>query len=133
MKFSPFSYISPKTDTFETSLISSYNKERSEEIKQNSYWRNSHSKTKYYCSVCGTEITHSSRGMCVNCAKKAQRITTWPYRETLKKLIKTTPFTKIGQQFNVSDNTIRKWCIHYNLPSKSREIKTYSEEEWKNI
>lgn len=71
--------------------------------------------------------------MCVNCAKKAQRTTTWPDRETLKNLIRTTPFTRIGQQFNVSDNTIRKWCIHYNLPSKSSEIKKYTEEEWINI
>lgn len=51
-------------------------------------------------------------------------------REELKNLIRTTPFTKIAANFGVSDNAIRKWCIKFNLPSKSREIKKYSEEEW---
>lgn len=47
-----------------------------------------------------------------------------------KKLIKSESFVKIGQMFNVSDNTIRKWCIKYNLPKTKRDIKKYSDEEW---
>ena len=30
----------------------------------------------------------------------------------------------------VSDNAIRKWCIGYELPSKKKDIKKYSDEEW---
>jgi hypothetical protein len=48
-------------------------------------------------------------------------------------LIRTTPFTQIGKQFNVSDNAIRKWCDKYDLPRKSSEIKKYSNNEWENI
>jgi hypothetical protein len=54
-------------------------------------------------------------------------------REELKQLIRTTPFTQIGKQFNVSDNAIRKWCDKYDLPRKSSEIKKYSNNEWENI
>ena len=36
------------------------------------------------------------------------------------------PFTKIGQQFGVSDNSIRKWCDAENLPRKVKDIKSYS-------
>lgn len=43
------------------------------------------------------------------------------------------PFTKIGQQFGVTDNAIRKWCVSEGLPSKSKDIKTYSDKEWELI
>ena len=32
--------------------------------------------------------------------------------------------------YGVSDNAIRKWCDSENLPRKSKEIKSYSDEEW---
>lgn len=54
-------------------------------------------------------------------------------REELKNLIRTTPFTRIGEQYNVSDNAVRKWCDKYNLPRKVSEIKQYSDEEWEKI
>ena len=54
-------------------------------------------------------------------------------REELKNLIRTMPFTKIGEKFNVSDNAIRKWCDKYNLPRKSSDIKKYSDEEWLKV
>ena len=56
-----------------------------------------------------------------------------PSREELKNLIRIIPFTKIGQQYGVSDNTIRKWCEGYSLPKKVSEIKNYSDEEWSKI
>ena len=54
-------------------------------------------------------------------------------REELKNLIRNKPFTQIGKQFGVSDNTIRKWCDKFNLPKKKTEIQNYSEEEWSKI
>lgn len=54
-------------------------------------------------------------------------------RETLKSLIRSTPFTRIAEQFGVSDNAIRKWCDYYNLPRRVKDIKSYSDEEWENI
>ena len=48
-------------------------------------------------------------------------------------LIRTTPFTKIGEKFGVSDNAIRKWCISFNPPSRVKDIKAYSDVEWEKI
>ncbi len=54
-------------------------------------------------------------------------------RDTLKNLIRATPFTQIGRKYNVSDNAIRNWCKRYNLPSTKKEISLYSDEEWEKI
>ena len=45
-------------------------------------------------------------------------------------MIRTIPFTVIGKNFGVTDNAIRKWCIDYNLPSKKKDILSFSDEEW---
>lgn len=37
----------------------------------------------------------------------------------LFELLKETPFTKVGEIYNVSDNAVRKWCLKYNIPNKS--------------
>lgn len=39
--------------------------------------------------------------------------------EIFKKL---RTFTKVGSYYKVSDNAVRKWCISYNLPSKTNEL-----------
>ena len=54
-------------------------------------------------------------------------------REELKNLIRNKPFIQIGKQYNVSDNTIRKWCDKLNLPRKVSDIKQYSDEDWTKI
>lgn len=84
---------------------------------------------KKYCIDCGKPISDVST-RCLECNAKT-RITSKPVtREELKSLIRTTPFTKIGEMYGVSDNAIRKWCEGYNLPTKKKEIKAYSQEEW---
>ena len=87
----------------------------------------------YYCIDCQKEISTGST-RCLPCenkrrAKNFSKVT----REELKNLIRTTPFTRIGEQFGVSDNAVRKWCDKYNLPRKASEIKQYSDEEWEKI
>ena len=86
-------------------------------------------KYKKYCKRCGKEICHEST-YCSSCKALLSRVVERPDRSTLKQLIRTNSFLSIGKQFNVSDNTIRKWCIAYHLPSKKKDIKTYSNEEW---
>lgn len=83
-----------------------------------------------YCVDCGKEIsTRSTR--CNDCEHKNRiknskmRIS----RDDLKKKIRNLPFTKIGEEFGVSDKAIAKWCIKYNLPSKKKDIKSYSDAE----
>lgn len=87
---------------------------------------------KKYCIDCGKPISDGST-RCLECQAKT-RITEKPVtREELKKLIRTKPFTKIGELYGVSDNAIRKWCARYNLPTKKKDIGAYSDEEWANI
>lgn len=87
---------------------------------------------KNHCIDCGKEITYQAT-RCIDCAGK-NRITEIPInRNELKKLIRSTPFTKIGEQFRVSDNCIRKWCQKYDLPFKVSEIKKISDLDWENL
>ncbi len=93
-------------------------------------------KKKNYCIDCGKELTKETTIRCRSCNAKHKTIPleSMPVtRDELKDLIRTTPFTKIGEQFKVSDNTIRKWCDKFKLPRKVCEIKQYSDEEWSKI
>lgn len=56
-----------------------------------------------------------------------------PNREELKALIRKKSFVQIGKDYAVSDNTIRRWCIAYNLPSLKRDINSYTDEQWEKI
>lgn len=90
---------------------------------------------KYYCKDCGKEITKGSI-RCISCEAKSRVI---PFekmevsRQDLKDLIRIKSFAEIGRQFSVSDNTIRKWCIKYGLPSKKSEINNISDLDWSKI
>lgn len=87
-----------------------------------------------YCMCCGKQISKDAvTGLCFQCHSKTIRVVEWPSREELKQLIRTTPFTIIGDRFNVADNTVRKWCDRYNLPRRVKDIKSYSDEEWELI
>lgn len=89
---------------------------------------------KYFCKQCGKEITkYSDSGLCYNCHAKTTRLVERPTREELKQMIRNIPFTQIGKQYGVSDNSIKKWCITENLPYKKSEIKKISDEDWSNI
>lgn len=90
-------------------------------------------KIKHFCILCKKEIISNNAKYCVDCGHKIQRKCERPSREELKNLIRTKPFTQIGKQFGVSDNTIRKWCDVEGLPRKSNEIKSYSDKEWELI
>ena len=78
------------------------------------------------------EITKGAE-RCKECAAKISRTVIRPTREELKNLIRTKSFVELGRIYNVSDNAIRKWCKHYNLPSKKSDIKKMSDEEWLSI
>lgn len=98
-----------------------------ERLSDDELYNSSHT-GKFYCEDCGCEISYGAR-KCLSCRnkEKSQNI---PERNVLKSLIRTTPFTKIGIQYGVSDNAVRKWCDKYSLPRRSGEIKKYTQEEW---
>lgn len=86
------------------------------------------------CLKCGKEITkYSSTKLCPDCYKKSTRIVERPSREELKQMIRTLPFTKIAEQYGVTDNAIRKWCDNYELPRTKSDIKSYNDEDWEKI
>lgn len=84
---------------------------------------------KNYCIDCGAPITAEAI-RCRDCANKARIVEKPVTREELKDKIRTSPFTTIAKEFNVSDNAIRKWCEGYGLPTRKKDIKAYSDEEW---
>lgn len=87
---------------------------------------------KNFCIDCGKEITGKSI-RCCDCNGKAHRTEKPVTRDELKELIRTLPFTKIGDKFGVTDNAVRKWCDTFNLPRTKEEITAYSDEQWKLI
>lgn len=93
-------------------------------------------KDKNYCIDCKTEINQYSI-RCPKCAAafvgKINRVVKRPNREVLKQLIRTKSFTAIASDYNVTDNSIRKWCIAEGLPSKKKDIQKISDEEWEKI
>lgn len=83
------------------------------------------------CPQCGGKKSFYAN-VCTKCAGKNQRHFEVS-RSDLKKMIRIMPFTEIGKNFGVSDNAIKKRCIQMGLPSLKKEIKQYTDEEWKKI
>lgn len=78
------------------------------------------------CSKCGKEIGHSNTtGLCIKCFGEEKRIVERPSKEQLLLELKESNFTQVGKKYNVSDNTIRKWCKSYELPTHIKEIKEF--------
>jgi predicted RNA-binding Zn-ribbon protein involved in translation (DUF1610 family) len=94
----------------------------------------------YYCPICGNKKTRNAKNCkkCSNLLKKEQGFTKKIYpkilsREQLKDEIRNFTFVELSQKYNVSRNTIKNWCIFYNLPNTRNEILNYSNEEWQKI
>lgn len=102
------------------------------ELKEKTRLEQPSSNTKrFICIDCG-EPVWKENSRCISCARALQSAnSSKPSREILKAKIKNTPFTKIGAEYRVTDNAVRKWCKSYGLPSKSSEIKEIVQKgEW---
>lgn len=115
-------------EAFNLTVSSSFDEARCKEITE----KKNQEKTINQCRNCGKEIDRQAY-YCSECWYVLSRKTQRPYREELKHLIRDNSFTSIAQTFNVSDNTIRKWCKSYNLPHKTTDIKLISHEDWQLI
>lgn len=83
-------------------------------------------KEKFTCIRCGKPIDVKGKtGMCKACyqATEHKEGVVRPTKEQLEKDIYTMSFLKIGKKYGVCDNTIRKWCKKYGLPSTRIELK----------
>jgi hypothetical protein len=79
-----------------------------------------HNETKkFYCKDCGKELSRNWE-TCQPCWKKRQRKVVWPTKEELEALIKITSMTKIGEQFGVSGNAVKKWCKSYGIDIRKK-------------
>ena len=88
----------------------------------------------HICGICGKSIdSNNTTGFCAKCYHTLTRKVDRPTREELKTMIRVTPFTRIGQRYNVSDNAVRKWCKSSNLPYKTHDILSLSDEQWNEI
>jgi len=79
--------------------------------------------------VCGNYKNHKAKN-CMVCYTVKKRKVERPSKEDLEKLVQEYPLTKIGKMFGVSDNSVRKWCMSYNiknLPNNSYRMKKFLE------
>ena len=90
---------------------------------------------KRYCKNCGAELSAHAQvtGLCGKCFKESTRKAERPPRDELKELIRNKTFVEIGKCYGVTDNAVRKWCELVHLPRTKKEIKKYTDEEWKEI
>ena len=83
---------------------------------------NSYIKEKTLCIDCWQEISPWAI-RCVSCHAKSVQTTERPSRTQLLEEIGTSSFFATGKKYGVSDNSIRKWCKQYSLPTHTKEIK----------
>lgn len=85
-----------------------------------------------FCIDCGKKI-NAKATRCISCQALLTRKVERPSREELKSMIRTMTFVDIGKKYGVRDNSIRKWCISMNLPSKKCDINKYTNEDWEFV
>lgn len=79
----------------------------------------------YYCEKCGKEITRGSN-LCIDCYRiLSLSNSNKPSKDVLIKDLYdyNGNFTKVGQKYEVSSNSVKKWCVKYGIPSKSSDYK----------
>jgi Zn finger protein HypA/HybF involved in hydrogenase expression len=82
--------------------------------------------TKYYCKECGRKISNKRFNYCPVCAAKHKRKLDRPELNQLISDIKELKsYAKVGEKYNVSDNSVKKWFISYGLPKHIKELKEH--------
>lgn len=75
-------------------------------------------KIKKYCVDCGKDIDYQAI-RCVECNFIHNRVTERPSKEELYDLLLSNSFSKVGRMYDVTDNTVRKWCKKYEIPDNA--------------
>ncbi len=78
----------------------------------------------YFCTCGASKLKYSKH--CKKCSDAIRgercRKVVRPSSDELLSMIRTQPFECIARIYNVSSNSVRKWCKSYNLPYKKAEI-----------
>lgn len=85
-----------------------------------------YAKPKHICKKCGKPISNKTINLlCRQCYCESTRKIERPTKEILYNQLKKSKgnFVQVGKFYNVADNTIRKWCIAYNLPTHTNDYK----------
>lgn len=85
---------------------------------------------KYPCTENGcTNQTTKVNGRCLSCYKKDHSKNIPSKQDLIQCLFDNKfNFTKTGCHFNVTDNSVRKWCKKYDLPTYKRDLIKYIED-----
>ena len=78
----------------------------------------------WFCADCGNPINKFTT-RCLSCAKIHSRKVERPAADELFNILTTCNgnFTNVSKAYGVSDNAVRKWCILYGIPYKSKDYK----------
>lgn len=81
-----------------------------------------------YCSNCGKQLSKNYKtNLCQKCYAIFQRkVPNRPLADELKEILlkNNGNFAAVGRLFGVNDNTIRKWCKGYNMPTHTPDYQT---------
>lgn len=81
------------------------------------------------CPVCGKEFKpiKGSKYCSIECyhLKVKSECTRPDILQLIKDFLELKSFVQIGKKYNVSDNSVRKWFLHYNFPTKPTKLKKY--------
>lgn len=87
---------------------------------------------KSICKQCGKQFDKNGKKFCSDECKdkyvrnKLKKISKCPEKDILLSEFKELKsFVQIGNKYGVSDKSVSKWFQKYNLPFRSKELKTY--------
>lgn len=78
-------------------------------------------KQEMICPICGSLIS-TKDALCVKCAHEMQRRAERPSCGELAQMVKEFGFECVGRKFDVSGNTIKKWCKSFGIPFRKHEL-----------
>lgn len=84
-------------------------------VKEKNVKSSKKSSSKINCLGCGKEINYNEHRLCRVCLNKSMTNPNKPSKDILSEQIKIQSFSSLGKKYGVSGNTIKKWCVSYEI------------------